>query len=96
MTRIALAALAAFTSLTLAGPAAAEDPFEVSKQKCIENNWMDTYCLTNDGSVGEVVFIGDIVEMLNSNMTRLRSKNGWGNEVDEETRFPLNASLVMG
>ena len=92
MTRIALAALAALTFL--AAPVAA-DPFAVSERVCIENGWMNTTCVTNDGSTGPLK-VGDIIEMINSDIDRFRAKNGWGEEVTPETVVPIGASFAFG
>jgi len=71
------------------------DPFEVSKQICVEKQIIDTSCFTNEGQVGFVT-IGDIVDMMKSDITKIRSINGWGEEVTRDTEFPLGATLRFG
>ena len=94
MTRNTLAVLAALTSLALAAPAAA-DPFEVSKQRCIENGWMNSGCATTTELTGEFP-IGEFIRQMNSTMERFREKNGWGDEVTPETIVPVGATFAFG
>lgn len=106
MTRIALTSLAALAAISLAfaAPAAADevilansgmDPFEISKQVCVEKGWTETYCLTNDGSSG-VILVGDLISMVNTSIEKLRETNRWDSSVTAETVWPVGAMVIMG
>jgi hypothetical protein len=88
-------ALASGLLLGAVGPAAAADPFEVSKQNCIDKGWMNRSCVTTNEESGAFplkVFIDE----LNSTIERFRKKNGWGEEVTRETIVPIGSTFAFG
>ena len=92
MTRNTLAVLAALTSLALAAPAAA-DPFEVSKQRCIESGKMESSCITMPSAN---LTIGAFMEEIGYTIERVRELNGWGEEVTPETVVPAGGTFAFG
>jgi hypothetical protein len=71
------------------------DPFEISKQNCIDKGWIETKCLTTNEASG-VFPISLVIDQLNSSIERLRSVNGWGEEVTPETLVPIGSTFAFG
>ena len=71
------------------------DPFEVSKQNCIDKGWVETNCLTTNEASG-VVPIQRIIDELNTSIKDLRRINGWGEEVTPETLIPIGSTFAFG
>jgi len=71
-------------------------PFEISEQNCIEQNWMDSICVTiTDEFIARFGSKGlcKIVDGLESTIDRFRAKNGWGKEVTCDT--PLEVGYIF-
>jgi hypothetical protein len=71
------------------------DPFEVSKQNCIDKGWVEYKCLTTNEASG-VFPLSLVIEQLNSSIERLRSVNGWGEEVTPDTIVPIGSTFAFG
>ena len=98
MTRNTLAVLAALTSLALAAPAAA-DPFEQSRQLCIDSWKMESACFTYTAEMqsqyGDLT-IGTFLNEIGYSIEKIRERNTWGTEVTPDTIVPIGASFVFG
>jgi len=71
------------------------DPFEVSKQRCIDNGWMNSSCITANEASGSFP-IQLLIDDMNTSIERIRQKNGWGEEVTPETMVPIGATFAFG
>jgi hypothetical protein len=76
-----------------------QDPFEISKQNCIDKGLMNSACVTITSEFIETFgnqALCDIAHGVNSNINQLRSENGWGNEVTCETLLKVGDTFVFG
>jgi len=88
-------ALASGLLLGAVGPAAAEkNPFEISKQTCIDEGKMDIACITTNKKSGEFS-IQELIDELNSSIEKLRRVNGWGKEVTPKTVVPIGSTIAF-
>ena len=90
-----LLALASVQALSAQEVVTSKDPFEISKQNCIDKGWMDGKCLTTNEATG-VFPLKIIIDDLNSTIERFRDVNGWGEEVTPETLVPIGATFAFG
>ena len=71
------------------------DPFEVSKQNCIDKNKINSSCLTTNEASGEFP-LQLVIDQLNTTIEKLRRVNGWGEEVTPETIVPIGSTFAFG
>jgi hypothetical protein len=77
-----------------AGVQTIEDAFSISKQKCIDNGWMETSCFTVTEATGSFQ-IGLIIAEMNSTIESFRERNGWGEEVTLDTVVPIGSTFAF-
>ena len=71
------------------------DPFEVSKQNCIDKNKINSSCFTTNERSGEFP-LQLIIDELNTTIEKLRRVNNWGKEVTPETIVPIGSTFAFG
>jgi hypothetical protein len=70
------------------------DPFEVSKQNCIDKKWMGVLCFTS--SEGDGMFqMQTLLDQQETTIEEIRFLNNWGKEVTLKTWVPVGSTFAI-